>query len=100
MRKIIQFALSPIGKVIALADDGSLWIKEDEWFRIKPLPEDSSVAGSSSADESVRGGAGAGRALTQVGLAGRPVERRVSNPEVGGSIPSSLTKIRVRRART
>lgn len=39
MRKIIQIQLTPTGKIIALADDGSLWVKEDEWFRIKPLPQ-------------------------------------------------------------
>ena len=38
-RIIIQFQLDPKGKIIALANDGSLWVKHDEWFRIAPLPE-------------------------------------------------------------
>lgn len=40
MRKIIQIEIDPSkGKIIALADDGSLWIKENEWFRLPELPD-------------------------------------------------------------
>ena len=34
-RKIIQIALEPHrGKIVALCNDGSLWIKEDGWVEI------------------------------------------------------------------
>lgn len=39
-RKVIQIAVAPDGKIIALCDDGTIWIKKSEWFNIIDVPSD------------------------------------------------------------
>jgi hypothetical protein len=39
-RKVIQIAADPRnGNLIALASDGSIWIKTDDWYRMKDIPK-------------------------------------------------------------
>ncbi len=41
MRKIIQFAMHELSGIVALSDDGTLWVKRgtNNWLQIDPLPE-------------------------------------------------------------
>lgn len=38
-RKVIQICTDPKGQIIALVDDGSIWVKQNEWYRIVDLPD-------------------------------------------------------------
>lgn len=40
MRKIIEIILDRNNKLIALCDDGSLWIKQEDWVEILGIPQD------------------------------------------------------------
>lgn len=44
-REVIQIAVTGSGKIVALCSDNTIWVKEDEWVKIKQVP------GSSSQDE-------------------------------------------------
>ena len=39
-RKAIQLILTQKDNIVALCDDGTIWIKGDDWSEILPVPQD------------------------------------------------------------
>lgn len=37
-REVIQIAVTPTGKIVALCSDSTIWVKDNEWIQVTHVP--------------------------------------------------------------